>query len=240
MKKLRLLILLVLAFLLLEGHSVYAMTTGFSTTEIDNDTRQHIISSIALTPLDKEPKKMPVCCFDVNEDERLVLGWDTNTSGKKVIAVYQSDGSFLYGYSFYVSGSFGVQWDNENILLYSVRGNVAISIHADGTIAEIREIEDTIENNSYWYAVNSWQRTVGTDRFLRKCSMGPLNLVAFASSQIIKIDAAGTETMIYDVNQEYLIKVIAVTLFVVLFVAYTLITIVQTIKKGGGTPSERN
>ena len=225
-------IILLLALLFLVENRVSAMLTGFSTTEMDEQTKQRIVTSLELSLLDKEPKKKPVCCFDVNEKEQIAIGWATGTSNKKIIGVYLPDGTFLYGYQFYISGDFGVEWDKETLIIYIVRGDTAISINANGTIDEIRKIENTIENNSYWiHSVKARQREVGTNLFIRKSNMGPFNLIASSSSQIIKIDVSGKKTLVYDVNRAYLIRIAAKTILVALFVVLVITRIVLSIKK---------
>lgn len=48
------------------GMEAFAMNTGFSTSEIDPELQQTIISNVKLSYLSEEPRKNAISCFDVS------------------------------------------------------------------------------------------------------------------------------------------------------------------------------
>ncbi len=196
---------------------VEAMNTGFSTEELSEETKTSFVSNINISPLKAEPVKRGVLCFDVNEQGMIAVG-QKGSQGKE-ICVYTPQGEFLYGYAFNCSQSFGVEWDKQHINIYFVRSDVIISLDSDGNILDIKASQDTIDNNTYRNSLlYSTNRTVGDTTYLIRNDMGMFNWLASSYSQIITIDAMGTECIIYDVNSMQLANMIVTISIVCVFV----------------------
>lgn len=188
------------------------MNTGFSTDNMESNDKQTFLSNINLSLITEEPKKNAIRCFDVNDNGFIVIGSEDST--KKSVSVYAPDGTFKYGYAFNCSGSFGVEWDNNNIILYFVRSDVAALFDDEGKNIELKSIQDTTDNNSYWNnSVYSKQRTINGCQYTMRNNMGLFNTFSSSYSELIKTDASGNITTIYDVNSEYTTK------FVITFIA---------------------
>lgn len=123
------------------------MNTGFSTEEMPTGDVDTFISNVDISLLIEEPMRGPIQCFDVNQNGLIAVGREMKNG--KMLCVYSSDGIFQYGYTFNCVGSFGVEWDGDNINIYFVRGDVIMSINRDGEILETAEVQNTIENNTY-------------------------------------------------------------------------------------------
>ena len=195
---------------------VNAMNTGFSTEELSEETKISFMSSINLSQLSTEPKKSGILCFDVNEQGMIAVG--QNGAQDKEICVYTSLGEFLYGYTFSCSQSFCVEWDEQYINIYFIRSDVIISLDSDGRVLDIKRVQDTIDNNSYRNSLYSMTRTVGNTTYLIRNDMGILNWITSSFSQIVTIDATGTESIIYDVNSMQLTNAIVTISFISIFV----------------------
>lgn len=196
---------------------VNAMNTGFSTEELSEETKTTFVASINVSPLSAEPEKRGVLCFDVNKQGMIVVG--QKGSQDEEICVYTSQGEFLYGYTFNCTQSFGVEWDEQHINIYFIRSDVIISLDSDGNILDIKKVQDTIDNNSYRNTLlYSTTRTVGNTKYLIRNDMGILNWIASSYSQIVTIDATGTESIIYDVNSMQLTKMIVTIGLICVFV----------------------
>lgn len=101
-----------------------------------------------------------------------------------------------------------------------------------GNCLELKKIPVRLENNSYWNDyVFSKERTVGNSEYSLKNDMGPFNLFASSYSQVIKTDSDGSTNVIYDVNNDQLIKTIFIFTGVVLFIAVVLWRIVIEFKR---------
>ena len=122
--------------------SILAMNTGFSTEDMNSNDQKVFLSSIDVCLLTEEPKKDAITCFDVNNDGSIVVG--TKNATEKLALVYTSDGAFKYGYSFYCSGSFGVEWDDNNLLVYFVRSDVAALFDKTGNVLELNKIQSSM------------------------------------------------------------------------------------------------
>ena len=209
--------------------NVFAMNTGFSTSEMSAKDQQTFLSNIRLSTLSNEPQKGAIACFDVWESGLIAVG--TAVAENKYILVYNAAGEFQYGYSFQCNQSFGIQWDNENIMIYFVRSDVAASFCPDGTPAELKRIENTVENNSYWdHFVFAEEKTVGNNRYILN-NRGLLNVFAFSYSQLLRIDQNGTETLIYDVSKAQTVKAVFIMAAVLIFVAVVVAGIVRQFYK---------
>ena len=144
--------------------------------------------------------------------------------------MYDSAGVFQYGYSFHTLGSFGLGWDGDNVLIYLVRSGTAVLVDPTGSIPEISKIDDTPENNSYWYSVRTRQRIRGSDKYTIKNSTGISRIFALDSSKLVKTDQAGNETIIYDAGRLNTAKYILGFAALVSFIAVAIFTVAKETK----------
>lgn len=223
--------LFVILIILCNGN-IYAlaMNTGFETDNMEYEEQQTFIKSVDLKLITEKPSSYSVLCFNVNEDGLIALG--SESLDEKIVSVYSLDGDFIYGYTFNCSGSYGIEWDENNLIIYFVRSDVAAMFDEKGNCLELKKIPVTFKNNSYWNDyVFSKERTVGNSEYSLKNDMGPFNLFASSYSQVIKTDSDGSTNVIYDVNNDQLIKTIFIFTGVVLFIAVVLWRIVIEFKR---------
>ena len=212
MKYKRILLLLLFVLLMIVSANIIkvnAMNTGFSTEELSEETKKNFVSYVGITLLRTEPVKSAIVCFDVNEQGMIVVG--EKEGDEKKICVYTSHGEFLYGYTFYTTytGSFAVEWDGQRINL--VYREKIVSLDSDGNILDIKSVLDTADNRAYYKMLQSSKRTVNDTTYVIRNDMGIFNWIAKSFlhfSQIVIIDAEGTEFIIYDVNSMQLGKII--------------------------------
>lgn len=171
---------ILLILFLLVGFTIpaVALNTGFSTEEMSEADANHAIAVTSLSLLTEEPQLLYMTGFDVNETKIAIEqnGYDT----QKTISVYSHDGQFLYGYAFESMGSYGVEWDGDNLNIYFVRGGLIISVDPTGKIIDVKDVPDTSENDAYYRnSMELTERTVnGTTYTIRKDKA----LTAFYSS----------------------------------------------------------
>ena len=229
-RRILLAICIIILFLWNGSGNVLAMNTGFSTENMAPNDQQIFLSNINLYLITEEPEKSTITCFDVNDNGLIVVGSEDST--KKSVSVYTSDGTFNYGYAFNCSGSFGVEWDDNNIIIYFVRSDVAALFDAAGTNLELKKIQDTTDNNSYWnHSVYSTQRTINEEQYSMRNNMGLLNIFASSYSQLIKTNSDGNTVIIYDVSSEYTTRFVTIFIAVILFVAFIVLIIILQFKK---------
>lgn len=233
MKSKRVFLLLTFVLLIVISTTVIdvnAMNTGFSIEELSEEMKTTFVSNISLSLLKSEPEKRGVLCFDVNEHGLIAVGQD-GSKGKEV-CIYNTQGEFLYGYMFNCAQSFSVEWDEQYINIYFVRSDVIISLDSNANILDIKSVQDTIDNNSYRNSLlYSTERKVGNTTYLIRNDMGIFSWIASSYSQIVIIDATGTESIIYDVSSLQLIKMIVAISFVCIIVSVVIAVIVREFLK---------
>lgn len=208
------------------SENAMAMNTGFSTNSMTLEAQKNFLSNINLSLITEEPEKNSIKCFDVNNNEQVAIGFENSL--EKTISVYESNGAFKYGYKFNCSGSFGFEWDNNNIIIYFSRSDVAASFDPNGNNIELKRIQDTIDNNNYWnHSVNSVQRTINGNQYYLKNKMGVFNIFASSYSQLTKTDMNGNTIIFYDFSNEYTIKFAIGFIAVTLFILFIIVAIIK-------------
>lgn len=217
--------LLLLCVMITKGN-VLAMNTGFSTKGLTDEEIESIISNVQIIKVIDEPKRKNIDCFDVNHKNLIAIG--CGGSDTKTIGVYTNAGDFMYGYRFYCIGNFGVEWDNDDLIIYFARSDIALAVDPDGEVISVREIEESTSNNSYWNNhVYATERMVGDTKYLLRNNMGIFNLFASSYTQltVTKIDEA--EHTIYDVKDKQFLNLIVLLIVVLLFVGISLFAILK-------------
>ena len=189
-----------------------------------------ILEAAGFTWLEEPPRKFAIQCFDVNADGLIAIG--TQKGETKIISVYDSHGGYRYGFSCQDRGDFGLEWEGDDILVYSVRSDLAFRVNPAGEVEEVREILNTEENYAHWrQEVSAAERSLGTDRYYLRNNMGILNILGASYSQLVVAHGDGTEEVLYDVNSELLMIRIAWLLFAILFVWIVVSILVRQIRK---------
>lgn len=154
-------------------NKTYAMNTGFTTREAPLEKAENFRKAVDLKVVNEIDQNSEIICFDINEDGLVAIGLDGNFDRKEV-GIYSSEGVFLYGYSFNSSGTYGLEWDKENIVLSFRRGDIAGVFNKAGECLEVRYIIYNEENTSYWEEIyNKDEIKYGEDRFILENSPSP-------------------------------------------------------------------
>lgn len=187
---------------------VNAVNTGFDTNDFPTEQKASFISNVNLSTISKEPAPKTILCFDVNNDHLIAVGHEA--LNKKMVSVYTSDGTFQYGYIFNCSGSFGLEWDNENLNIYFVRSDLILSVTPSGEVVDVLEIQDTQSNNEYSNELlYSTKRKIGNTEYSIESDIGAfLDFFASSYSQIVITNENGERSIIYDVNDEQLFNMV--------------------------------
>lgn len=148
MRKLFVLTLFVILFAMMISPG-YARNTGFECEDVDGESMDTIFKRFELEVIDEPIVTYGFSYFDVNEMGHYALGF--NNVDKDMILVYDSDCTFLYGLSFIDNGAFGFEFDGSNIILYSVRSDLAVSVDKNGNCLDMKKVQSTPQNSDYWY-----------------------------------------------------------------------------------------
>ena len=219
-----------------DNTSEQSMNTGFSTESLSEDDIDTILKNRNISMLAEEPQRRTIDCFDVNENGLIAIGCSDHDN--KTVCIYTNDGDFQYGYSFECYGSFGVELDDNILMIYFVRSDVAISINPMGEVESVLEIQNTIENNSYWNdSVYLNEREVGGNTYTIKNDMGFFNIFASSYSQLIITNINGEERLIYDVNSAQLKHTLVIFIYVLVFICFAVVNIIKLFIKLNRDPS---
>ncbi len=231
MKRVMILCTVMVLFLFaFQGSFVFASDIGFTTEPMVGDAAEEFLSAIELVGRNNEIKDRPIQCFDVSDDGLIAVGF--KYSGWKIINVYTSTGVLKYGYQFKTPGDFGVEWGGNVLYIHFVRSDIALAVDESANVLHVSKIEQTSENNAYWYHIlGSKECVVGNTRYTLENSMGPLNLIISTYSKLVIESADGGRTVIYDAGQAHMVRTILIITAVCLFVMVCIILLIREIKR---------
>lgn len=129
-------------------------------------------------------------CFDVNEDGCYAIGYRNNT-----IHVYDSLGTFQYGYRFDTDGTYGIALKENSIVIYLGRSNTAVEIDQTGKCIDAEKVnysKDIVDN-----VMNRTCKQIGNVNYYLERDIGIFN---GDYSRLVKADEQGTKTVLYDVT----------------------------------------
>lgn len=201
------------------------VNTGFSTQDVSENAKKTTIKNIDLKILSNYDESFGITCFDVGNNGQIAVGLDHGTN--KSIYVFDRDGKFDRGYNFSSNGSFNLEWDGENILIYIVRGDLVVSVDRDGKVTDVLKIENTSENNSYWNKLRSSKnKTVDGKTYLMKNNIGIFNFLSASYSQMI-VKIGEDETVIYDASAAIIWRKIFIIIIVALIILVTIYSVIR-------------
>lgn len=168
-------------------------------TEKTDITPDDYTAKISLVTWNTEVVDKDIVCFAVSSSGMIALGLDDGSEHRK-INIYDSDGNYLYGYAFSINGRFGLEWEEDNIVICTVRGNTRAVFDKFGNCIKVSEIMNTPSNSEYWDKnIFSKRKVYENDNYVIRNPNKLLNFILYYnSSQLVKVDEFGNETIFYD------------------------------------------
>lgn len=160
--------------------------------ELSDEIRDSLLEAIQLKKIALNNCKQKIACFDVNQNEDIAIGFDE--MDEKIIAVFTSEGLYKYGYSFKTYGSFYVEWEDENLWIYFVRGDEGILLDKNANCIKCVELIDSYGSDSYWRKLAYGRREMNGNTYLLKQKMEE------HYNKLVKINSDGKELVLYDVS----------------------------------------
>lgn len=208
----------------------YSMLNGFEIEPLTSTENKRIKSNTTFEHFDEEPAKDSIECFDVNESGEIAIGSESHSS--KIISIYSTDGVFLYALEFETEGGFGLEWQDNGLNVYFVRGAIGINIDPQGNILDVFAIKDTMENNSYWNnVVFSSTRNVNGTVYKIDNDLGIFNFVQSSYSRLVKISPNGEKIVLYDVGNSQLFYTLLWLGVILIVLIVAIISIAKQFKK---------
>ena len=197
------------------------MNTGFETEDINTATQERIFMNMDVQLLTSDIEEYMISCFDVNQNNGDIALCFEDSARKKIV-IYDPNGDFQYGYSFMESGSIGVEWDENNIIIYSVRGDRAVWVDKAANMIDMKRIVINSQNNTFWHEhVFSSRKVIGNDTYVLK------------HSKLIKSDASGKETILFDRSAKKTFFNLGVISYVVIFFTVFIVWFIRYCIKAG-------
>jgi len=203
-KRTLLMVLFTVCFLIMGTIEVSAESNKLSTVPISEERAEEILEYIDLVFLTEEPGKCGIASFDVNEKGMVAIGLD-NMSVSNIICIYDSDGTFLYGYNFKTQGAYDVEWDGDILNIYTVRSYNAIAVNSEGEVQNVFDIKESVANDTYWRKViDAKKKEAGGNTYALKSGIGILGI--FSPALLTVTDATGEQRVVYDarLNQAFI------------------------------------
>ena len=192
-------------------------TTGFSTTACSDEEKSSIIDTINLEVFSEEYLVSGIQCFDVREDGVYALAFGEGSNSR--ISVYDSDGSFQYGYKFNANGDFAVEFYEEAVAIYFSRGDILAVYDSMGVCQEIRKVSNTKQNHIYAKEI--------LDRVHKRISDKEYNLerdfeIGDSYSRFVILNEHKERQVMFDVSTEHRIEQLMLLIAPVCFFAFVI------------------
>ncbi len=172
-----------------------------------------------------------IICMDIHlETGECLLGLEND--GKAAVSVYDKTGRFLYAYSFIITGSFRVFWNDDNIGVWISRGDYVLVIDPQNDVYQLID-KSSFPTNIYekpWFH-NTSQRKVGNTEYRTQSQIGLLSKIIGFSTQLIILTPDGKSITAYDVNDEYKTETITMAVLVVVFVLCSIVIVARLLIK---------
>lgn len=203
----------------------YAITTGFDVESITTEKAKEFLDNINLNYENEETSCHSIKCFDISDTGLIAIGIDEDT--EKHINVYDNTGTFQYGYSFENQGTYGIEFDNDNLIIYTVRGQMAYLLDNKGNCLEVFEICKTSENNSYWqHNVYAKSKSVGNSKYV----LSKIIIFSPSYTKLTKISSDGSEFVIIDVSTDSIVYIIIIIIIALIIIGISIIAIINYFK----------
>ena len=137
-KRMRYLTLLVVCIVFICGIDAItanATTLGMATYSLTDEEKASLLERLNFGTIEDDRNKTGIQCFDVSENGTIALAVEGD-----FIYVYDQLGIFQYGCSFRSDGEFGIEFQDEMLAIYFLRGNFIIILDADGKCTDIQKV----------------------------------------------------------------------------------------------------
>ncbi len=160
--------------------------------------------------------------FDVSSEGfvAILTGDDTITVFDELYNVYRKFSFFNYGKAY-------IGWNNNNLLLFSVRDNIIAEFTLDGNCIAITQLSDHSMNKNVWKELERRQVINKNDcTYELSKDMGAILdfFSGYRYNTLIKTDLEGQKTIIFDINQSQKNKT-TLLFFIVLGFVVSVITV---------------
>lgn len=147
----------------------YAVQTPFITEAVSESEKNKLIEFYKIKPISANSVSGErIECFFVSPDgEKICVGF---SNGK--VAVYSSEGEFMYGVSYFDYGGICCLFDevDQELIIYSIRNRDLIKINEKGIVLQVVAVSENDDNQRYENALLSYEQKVLDKTYLLRFS----------------------------------------------------------------------
>ncbi|MBE6870648.1 MAG: hypothetical protein E7491_01705 [Ruminococcaceae bacterium] len=234
----------VMCFLLLVFFTIQITANNiafaFDTVELSGEREKNARENLNFALITEEPKKRPIICFDVLNNDTIAIG--TEFGSTSTVSIYNSNGDFKYGYKFETSGSYTVGFEDGKLVVYLVRSDLAITLNENGDVAKVQKILMSNENEKYWESTYSTVRNVDGFKYESSGEMSFIRFFTGYDYYLVATDENGNEHVVYDVRDTgTVINILSwcLVIFLTGSLLYAVIRVIRIMKCDKNMPSQQ-
>lgn len=195
-----------------------------------SDAAEEFISRIGIYPWSNDGVARSIQCFDVNSQGYSAIGFCGASTQTKYVGIYDKDGNFLYGYSFQCSGSYLLEWvDEEQLAIYWVRGSVRATFDQNCKCQEYFPYKVDTAMNRHLNTLQKTTRLINEDRYVIDKGNSVLTKFATSYSSLVRVSSDGVEHIIYDASSSASVS----GLFVIMLICFIAFAVIYSYKRYG-------
>lgn len=166
--------------------------------ELSEDRLQSIVEKMDLTFVSAEPEQAPIYCFDVADAGNFAVG--SRNLKQNQVCVYNSDGVFLYGYTFATEGSYALEIEDGHLNIFLVRSDAIISVDSEGNVIGGAKINDAKESSQYLSKLQSSEKIVNGVTYQADNDGHWPHFLTAKYARLIKVSGNNEQTVLYCVT----------------------------------------
>ena len=199
-----------------------ATSLGIATDSLSEAEKASFVDKLSLELISNDENKSGIQCFDVNEDGTVAIA--TGSGNHCAVYVYDSQGTFQYGYRFSCDGDYGVVFRENMLSIFFLRGDMFAFLDSSGACIEVQKVTNPEQN--YVYFKEILDRTV--KEVAGRTYMLERDLDLWDSySRLVITDEQGEITLLYDAGADHIVVQIVGIVAVVLFFAAIIIGLIK-------------
>lgn len=210
---------------------------GLTLIELDSEKQASLWEELDLRPCDmSKERSAQITSFDVSDNGEILIGLADNE-----ILVYNSSLELTHAYHFSVPGSFFVFWHNNQIALFSVRGQ-DIAIFSKGLLNHrIVQVDSKSSSDLTNHFRDKTVEKTEKQTYMLEKPDGIMGLfAAYRYDRLILKDTSGVITEVYTTGKDYnstavfILALLSIMLISVIY-AVTTVVILPLAKRGRKT-----
>lgn len=201
---------------------VNAASLGIVTEPLSEEEKASFVDNLGLELISNDENKSGIQCFDVNEDGTVAIA--TGSGNNCAVCVYDSQGTFQYGYRFCCDGDYGVVFRENMLSIFFLRGDMFAFLDSSGACIEVQKVTNPEQN--YVYFKEILDRTV--KEVAGRTYMLERDLDLWDSySRLVITDEQGETTLLYDAGSDHIVAQIIGIVLVILFFAFVITGLIK-------------